>query len=136
MYPTQNKKVLNTKKGIANDGWKTWVHAPEGHFAGVELTDSMIKESIMSERKVDCRDIRHKIVLVYLRPWTGFRDNTTENSSVYVAYMKKLYWEGRIDQFLIAEMVPGKDPIIHDFDRATMNQKARDLGMVEEATQK
>ena len=113
-------KVFNTKKGRVNDSWKNWIRialAPGGKsepFAYVEFTDSLIKETILAERKVDTRDIRHKVALIYKRPWTGFRDNLTENTSDYCSYVKKAYWEGRIDQFFIAELIPGQNPKIHD----------------------
>lgn len=124
----QNKKVLNTKRGIAKDNWKYWIHTEDGqHFAYIKITDSLIRESIMHERKVDTENIRHEVCLIYKRPWTGFRDNTTEHSSVYCSFVKKAYWEGRIDQFMIAELVPGKDPIIHEMDCGAMQEKAREL---------
>ena len=127
-YNTTSAKEFNSKKGKVNDSWKNWIRvdatitgsatAEDKHttlpHAYVEFTDSMIKETIMAERKVDIRDIRHKVALIFKRPWTGFCDNKTENTSNYCSYVKKAYWEGRIDQFFIAELIPGKEPIIHD----------------------
>ena len=125
-------KEFNTKKGRVNDAWKNWIRmalTPEEKnvpFAYVEFTDSLIKESILSERKVDTRDIRYKVALIFKRPWTGFRDNKTENTSDYIQYVKRAYWEGRIDQFFIAELIPGQNPKIHDmgFEKEQQMQEA------------
>jgi hypothetical protein len=129
-------KTLNTKKGKVNDTWKNWAHIDGEHFAYIKLTDSLIRESILHERKVDTENIRYEVALIFKRPWTGFRDNETENSSVYCSYVKKAYWEGRIDQFIVAELIPGKDAVIHEVDCQAMQVKAQEIKQREEALAK
>jgi len=129
--------VKTQKKGIQNDGWKNWVSLPDAEgimrrHAYIELTDSLIRYTSDDGKE----SYRYKVSLICKAGWTGLCEGKTQNSSVYCGRVKKMYWEGRVDQFYILELCPGKEPKIVPTDDRDIQERARKMKELEEVAAK
>jgi hypothetical protein len=123
------------KKGIQNDSWKNWVYLPDPdnvyhRHAYITLTDSLIRYEI------DKIGYKFQISLIFKVPWTGLCEGKTQHSSAYCGIVKKLYWEGRVDQFYMMELCPGCDPKIIPTNDRDIQERARKIKELEEVAAK
>lgn len=129
--------MATQKQGKLNDGWKNWVYLPDAEgiirrHAYVELKDSLIRYSSKDGKE----DYRFHVSLIYKVGWTGFCEGKTQNSNAYCAMVQKMYWQGRVDQFYIFELCPGKDPKIVPTNDADIQERARKMKALEEVAAK
>ena len=115
------------KLGTQNDSWKNWVYLPDSdgilrRHAYVELTDSLIRYTSLDGKE----SYRYKVSLIFKVGWTGLCEGKTQHSSAYCGLVKKLYWEGRVDQFYILELCPGREPKVIPTDCLLYTSDAAD----------
>lgn len=125
------------KQGICNDNWPNKVYLPDAEgiirfHAYVELKDSMIRYSSDDGK----HDYFFRVCLIFKAGWTGLCEGKTQNSSVYCGLVNRLYWQGRVDQFYVFELCPGKQPKLVEVNEADMQERARKIKELEEVAAK